>query len=77
MGEKKYKWKPTPANKAAVNKYKKDKVKHANISFFPADYDLYDRYCAQPQKNEYIRNLIRADMAGCVDWDRFNGKEAE
>lgn len=50
------------SKKRADAKYRKEKVKQYAISFFPADYDLYEHLQKQPNKAAYIRDLIRADM---------------
>lgn len=53
---------PSDAKKRADAKYRAKKVKQYVLSFFPADYDLYEYLQSKPNKAEYIRELIRADM---------------
>ena len=49
------------AQKKASKKYK-EKLKRITIDFYPADAELWEHIQKQPQKQTYIRNLIRADM---------------
>ena len=52
---------PTEAQKRATRKYKQ-KRKRLAVEFFPTEVDLYEHVAKQPQKQTYIKNLIRADM---------------
>ena len=49
------------AAKKAKKKYKA-KVKRFSVDFYPTEADLYEHIQKQPQKQTYIKNLIRADM---------------
>ena len=51
----------TEAQKKAVKKYKK-KVNRITVEFSPAESDLWDHIQGQPNKQGYIKGLIRADM---------------
>jgi hypothetical protein len=51
----------TEAQKNAVKKYKA-KVKRLTIDFHPTEEDLLEHINAQPKKQTYIKDLIRADM---------------
>lgn len=51
----------TEAQKKAVKKYKK-KVNRITVDFSPAESDLWDHIQGQPNKQGYIKGLIRADM---------------
>lgn len=50
------------AQKRAVAKYQKEKTNLFQIRFYPADSDIYEHLCEQPNKAGYIKQLIRADM---------------
>ena len=52
---------PTEAQKKAIKKYR-EKVKRIGLDFYPTEADLFDHVSKQPQKQTYIKNLIRADM---------------
>ena len=52
----------TEAQRAAALKYRKDSTKTFALTFFPAHRDLYEHLQAQPNKAEYLRELIRRDM---------------
>lgn len=52
----------TDAQRKANLKYKKESTKTISVTFFPKDMDLYNHAKAQPNKAEYIRELIRRDM---------------
>lgn len=45
----------------AVKKYKQ-KVKRITIDFYPTEEDLWEHIQNQPNKQGYIKKLIRADM---------------
>lgn len=49
------------AQRKAVAKYKQ-KVKRITLDFAPTETDLYDHINSQPNKQGYIKSLIRADM---------------
>ena len=51
----------TEAQKKAVKKYKK-KIKRITVEFSPAEADLIAQVEKQPNKQGYIKGLIRADM---------------
>lgn len=50
------------AQKRAVAKYNKEHTRVFQLRFFPSDMDLYERIQAQPNKQGYVKSLIRADM---------------
>ena len=49
------------AQKKALEKYKA-KVKRFTVDFPPSDADLWEQLSKQPNKQGYIKDLIRADM---------------
>lgn len=49
------------AQKKANKKYKQN-VKRITVDFTPAEADLWDQVSKQPNKQGYIKGLIRADM---------------
>lgn len=49
------------AAKKAKKKYKA-KVKRFSVDFYHTEAELYEHIQKQPQKQTYIKNLIRADM---------------
>ena len=51
----------TDAQKKAKKKYK-SKVKTITVSFYPTEAALVQQVERQPNKQGYIKNLIRADM---------------
>lgn len=51
------------AQKRATAKYQSENVKKIQVKIFPKDHDLWEHYQSQPDKAEYIRNLIREDMS--------------
>ena len=51
----------TEAQKKANKKYKKN-VKRFTVDFTPAEADLIAQVEKQPNKQGYIKNLIRADI---------------
>lgn len=53
------------AQRKAVKKFKekyKEKVKRITVDFYPPDADLWEYIQAQPNKQGYIKSLIRKDM---------------
>jgi hypothetical protein len=54
--------KTSEAQLRAAQKYKREKVKRFTVEFSPAESDLWDRVSGQPNKQGYIKSLIRADM---------------
>lgn len=85
MSEKKM----SEAQKRALDKYKAN-VKRLTIDFPPSDAELWDHVQQQPNKQGYIKALIRADMGtkvyliykdipddGCEFIGRFVGTEEE
>lgn len=50
------------AQKRADLKYKKEKAKRQYIEFYGTDVDLWEHLQKQPQKQTYIKDLIRKDM---------------
>lgn len=51
----------TEAQKRASKKYR-EKGNRITIDFYPTESDLWDHIQKQPNKQGYIKNLIRADM---------------
>lgn len=54
--------KTSAAQLRAAQKYKREKVKRITVEFSPAESDLWDQVSGQPNKQGYIKALIRADM---------------
>ena len=54
--------KTSAAQLRAAQKYKREKVKRVYLEFSPAEADLFDQVSKQPNKQGYIKSLIRADM---------------
>lgn len=52
----------TDAQKRAMEKYRKANVKQLSVRFYPADADVWEWLQAQPNRQGYVRDLIRADM---------------
>lgn len=50
------------AQARATAKYRAEKARRFLLTFWPKDADLYEHLQRQPQKAEYLRNLIRQDM---------------
>lgn len=50
------------AQRNAVRNYKKKNVKRFTVDFSPVDADLWEKLQSQPNKQGYIKNLIREDM---------------
>lgn len=54
--------KTTDAQYRASQKYKREKVNRISVEFSPVDSDLWGHIQSQPNKQGYIKSLIRADM---------------
>ena len=54
--------KTSDAQYRASQKYKKEKVKRITLDFSPKESELWDHVQKQPNKQGYIKNLIRADI---------------
>ena len=54
--------KTTDAQYRASQKYKREKVKRISVEFSPVDSELWEHIQNQPNKQGYIKALIRADM---------------
>lgn len=54
--------KTSAAQLRAAQKYKKANIKRITVDFSPAESDLWDRVSGQPNKQGYIKGLIRADL---------------
>lgn len=50
----------TEAQKKAKGRYQ-EKVKRFTVDFYPTEQELWDRLQAQPNKQGYIKQLIRQD----------------
>lgn len=50
------------AQKRASLNYQKKSVRQLSVKFFPDDEELWEHVQAQPNKNGYVKSLIRADM---------------
>lgn len=50
------------AQKRASERYRKKSVRQFLLRFYPADVELWEWLQEQPQKQEYLRRLIRQDM---------------
>ena len=56
----------TEAQKRAAKKYKekyKEKVNRITVDFYPADEELWNHVQNQENKQGYIKDLIRKDIA--------------
>ena len=53
----------TEAQKKANDKYKAN-VKRITVDFPPSEAALWEHVRAQPKKQTYIKNLIKADLKG-------------
>ena len=53
--------KTSDAQLRAVKKYK-EKVNRVYLDFHPTEEDLWNHVQAQPKKQTYIKNLIKADI---------------
>ena len=49
------------AQRKAIKKYK-EKVNRITVDFSPAEADLWEHIQSQPNKQGYIKSLIREDM---------------
>ena len=56
----------TEAEKKAKKKYR-DKGKRLTLDFYPTEADLWEHISKQPNKQGYIKSLIRADMERGVE----------
>jgi len=52
----------TEAQKRANAKYKREKTQQFAMRFFPGDAGIWEHLQKQPNRAEYIRELIRKDM---------------
>ena len=52
----------TDAQKRAKAKYKSNNVKKILLEFYPTDMELYEKVQEQPNKQGYIKDLIRKDL---------------
>ena len=52
----------TDAQRRAKAKYKSNNVKKILVEFYPSDAELYEKLQEQPNKQGYIKELIRKDM---------------
>lgn len=50
------------ARKRANAKYAKEKVRQVGIKFYPSERDIYEWLQGQPNKQGYVKALVRADM---------------
>lgn len=60
----------TEVQLGANAKYAREHVKRVGVSFYPSERDIWDWLGAQPNKQGYIKALIRADM------ERRRGRES-
>lgn len=56
--------KTSAAQLRATQKYRREKIKRITLDFSPVDADLWEYIQQQPNKQGYIKSLIRADMEG-------------
>lgn len=52
----------TDAQRRAKAKYKADKVKKILVEFYASDTKLWDKVQEQPNKQGYIKSLIKKDI---------------
>ena len=52
----------TAAQLRANAKYAKANVKRVGVSFYPSERDIYEWLQEQPNKQGYVKTLIRDDM---------------
>lgn len=52
----------TEAQKRAKAKYKSQTVKKILLEFYPSDIELYEKVQEQPNKQGYIKELIKKDI---------------
>ncbi|WP_130812983.1 hypothetical protein [Olsenella sp. Marseille-P4559] len=50
------------AQKRASERYRKESVRQLTTRFYPTEADLWEWLSAQPNKQGYIKRLIREDM---------------
>lgn len=62
------------AQKSAESKYRKEKVRQHTLKFYPADADLYEFLQKQPNKNGYLKQLIRRDMEATAGSEGAEGQ---
>lgn len=51
------------AQKRANNEYRKRSVRSFNLKFYPGDSDIHEWFDRQPNKAQYLKELIRRDMS--------------
>ena len=52
----------TEAQRRAIKKYTKEKLKQLNLKFYPPEMDIWEHLQKQKNKAGYIKELIRKDM---------------
>lgn len=52
----------TEAQRKAKAKYKSEKVKKILVEFYSSDIELWEKVQEQPNKQGYIKELIRKDL---------------
>lgn len=52
----------TDAQRRAKAKYKTEKVKKILVEFYSTETDLWDKVQSQPNKQGYIKSLIKKDI---------------
>lgn len=60
--QKEYTMSQSDAQRKANNEYRKRNVRTFNLKFFPADKELLEWFESQPNKAQYLKELIRKDM---------------
>ena len=50
------------AQKRATLKYRREKTTNITVTFYQKEADIYEWLQKQPNKQGYIKSLIRADM---------------
>ena len=50
------------SQKRANNEYRKRNVRSFNLKFYPGDADILEWFEGQPNKAQYLKDLIRRDM---------------
>lgn len=50
------------AQKRATLKYRREQTKHLSVTFYKKEADIYEWLQKQPNKQGYVKSLIRADM---------------
>lgn len=50
------------AQRRANERYRRESVRQVSVRFYPSDSDVWDWLQSQPNKQSYIRGLIREDM---------------